>query len=206
VHVLWHLKKVVAHLSALQSRNHFDRLLIMGPVEATTALQAILPHALNTRVAAVVRAEEDATTAEILEHALEVGRRIEAEAEDRLVTEVVEMAGSGGRATCGVDPTLEALWTTGIRTLLIAEAVQLCGTECSNCGRLHRGNASICPNCGASTHILPDFNHQVAGRAAEQGGRVEVVHGAAARRLNQAGEGLAAFLRFPLPDAYLRRQ
>ncbi len=205
VHVLWHLKKVVVHLSTLQSRSHFDRLLIMGPVEATSALQELLPHSLKTSVAALVRAEADATSAEILERALEVERRIEADTEDRLVTEVVEMAGSGARATCGVDATLEALWAAGIRTLIIAETMQLSGTECSNCGRLHRGHASICPNCGAATHVLPDFNHQVAGRAAEQGGRVEVVHGAAAKRLDKAGEGLAAFLRFTLPDSSLRK-
>jgi peptide subunit release factor 1 (eRF1) len=199
LHVLWHLKKVAAHLSTLQSRRSFDRLIIMGPVEATTEFQEILPQALRTRIAAVVRGDENATNAEILKHALEVERGIEADAEERLATEVVEMAGSGGRATCGVDPTLEALWAGDIRTLVIAEAVELTGTECSNCGRLHRGNAPICPNCGGSTHILSDFSHQIVGRAVEEGGRVEVVHGAAARRLNTAGEGLAAFLRFPWP-------
>jgi peptide subunit release factor 1 (eRF1) len=199
LHVLWHLKKVAAHLSTLQSRRSFDRLIIMGPVEATTEFQEILPQSLKMRIAAVVRGDESATNAEILKHALEAERRIEADAEERLATEVVEMAGSGGRATCGVDPTLEALWAGDIRTLVIAEAVELTGTECSNCGRLHRGNAPICPTCGGSTHILSDFSHQIAGRAVEEGGRVEVVHGAAARRLNTAGEGLAAFLRFPWP-------
>jgi peptide chain release factor subunit 1 len=199
MHVLWHLKKVVAHLSKLQSRRNFDRLIIMGPVEATTELQEILPHVLKTRVAALVHAEEDAGDEDILEKALEIERRIEADADDRLVGEVVEMAGSGARATCGADPTLEALWARDIRTLVIAEAVQLTGTECANCGRLHRGNVSICPRCGASTHILPDFSHHVMGRAVAQGGRVEIVHAAAAERLNTAGEGLAAFLRFPWP-------
>jgi peptide subunit release factor 1 (eRF1) len=199
LHVLWHLKKVVAHLSKLQSRRNFDRLIIMGPVEAATEFQQILPHVLKTRVAAVVRAEEDVSNAEILGKALEVERRIEADAEDRLVSQVVETAGSGGRATCGIDPTLEALWAGDIRTLVIAEAVRLTGTECSNCGRLHRGNNSICPSCGAATHILPDFSHQIVGRAVEQRARIEVVHGVAAERLNKAGEGLAAFLRFPWP-------
>jgi peptide subunit release factor 1 (eRF1) len=199
LHVLWHLKKVVARVLTLQSRHNFDRLIVMGPVEATAELQELLPDALKTRVAAVVHAEEDATKAEIREHALEVERRIEAESEERLVRDVVTMAGSGARATCGIDPTLEALWVADVRTLVIAEAMQLSGTECSNCGHLHRGNLSSCRSCGAPTTILLDFGHQVAWRAIKQGGRVEVVHGAAARRLNEAGQGLAAFLRFPLP-------
>jgi peptide subunit release factor 1 (eRF1) len=199
LHVLWHLKKVVAYLLKLQSRHNFDRLILMGPVEATSELQEILPHVLKTRVAAVLPTEEDVTDAEILEKAIGVERRIEADAEDRLVSQVVEAAGSGGRATCGVDATLEALWAGDIRTLLIAEALQLTGTECSNCRRLHRGNISICPSCGAPTHVLRDFSHQIEGRAVEQSARVEVVHGVAADRLNNAGAGLAAFLRFPWP-------
>jgi peptide subunit release factor 1 (eRF1) len=154
---------------------------------------------LKTRVAAVVRAEGDAGDAQILEQALEVERRIEADEEDRLVSEVVEIAGSAARATCGVDPTLEALWAGDVRTLIIAEALPLTGTGCSNCGRLHRGEVSICPRCGASTHLLPDFGHHIAVRAVAQGGRVEVVHTAAAERLTKAGEGLAALLRFPWP-------
>jgi peptide subunit release factor 1 (eRF1) len=177
----------------------------MGPVEATTELQQILPHVLKTRIAAVVRADEHATHAEILEKALEVERRIEADSETRLVSEVIEMAGSGARATCGINPTLEALWAGDIRTLLIAESVELTGTECSNCGRLHVGHVSICPSCGAATHILPDFSHQIEARAVEQGGRVEVVHGVAAARLNEEGEGLAALLRFPWPVRILEK-
>jgi peptide subunit release factor 1 (eRF1) len=199
LYVLWHLEKVVAHLSKLQSRRHFDRLIIMGSVEATTELQQILPHVLETRVAAVVRAGESVTDAEILERALEVERRIESDAEDRLVAQVVETARSGGRATCGIDPTLDALWAGDIRTLVLAEAVRLGGAECSNCGRLHPGNISICPVCGGPARALPDFSHHIARRAADQRARVEVVHGAAAERLNKAGAGLAAFLRFPWP-------
>jgi peptide subunit release factor 1 (eRF1) len=199
LHVLWHLKRVAAHLSTLQSRRSFGRLVVMGPVEATTAFQEILPHALKTHVAAVIRVDEGATVGEIREHVREIERRIEAETEDRLVADVVAMAGSGARATCGIDTTLEALWVADIRLLVIAEAVQISGTECSNCGHLHRANVSSCRNCGAPTTTLPDFSHQVVWRAVKQGGRVEVVHGAAARRLNEAGEGLAAFLRFSLP-------
>jgi peptide subunit release factor 1 (eRF1) len=197
MHVLWHLKNVVSHLSTLQSRRNFDRLIIMGPVEATTELQHILPHALRNRIAAVVRAESNATTAEVLDKALEVGRQIEAEGEERLVRDVLEMAGSGGRAACGVNPTLEALWIGDVRMLLVAEGTQITGTECSNCRRLHRGTASACGTCGAPTRVVADFVHQIAARAVDQGGRVEFVHGAAAERLNSAGEGLAAFLRYP---------
>jgi peptide subunit release factor 1 (eRF1) len=196
-HVLWHLKKVVTRLSQLKSRHNFDRLILMGPVEATSELQELLPHELKTCVAAVVPAEQHVTDAAILEKTIEVERRLEADAEDRLVSQVIDTAGPGGRATRGVDATLEALWVGDVRTLLIAAALQLAGTECSNCRRLHRGNSPTCQSCGAPARPLRDFVHQLEGRAVGQSARVEVVHGVAADRLKNAAEGLAAFLRFP---------
>ena len=203
MHVLWHLKKVVEQLSALRRRRNFDRLIIAGPVEATTELQQLLPHALKTRVAAVMRADADATNQQILEKALEIERRIEADAEERLLNEVMEMAGAGGRATRGVGPTLEALWIGDVRVLLMADSVKLSGSECSNCRYLQRGSARNCTICGASSYAVHDLGHRVAGRTLEQRGRVEIVHGRAAEHLSTAGEGFAAFLRFPWPAGIL---
>ena len=203
LHVLWHLKRVVQYLSTLQRRRNFDRLIIAGPVEVTSELQHMLPHVLRTRLAAVIRAEVDATNAEVLDNVLEVEQRIEAEGEDRLVADVVEMAGSGGRATCGVGPTLDALWIGDVRVLVVADGMMLRGTECSNCRYLQQGSAQSCTKCSAATHAVHDLVHRITGRAVEQSGRVEIVHGRAAQRLSTAGDGLGALLRYPWPAGML---
>jgi peptide subunit release factor 1 (eRF1) len=43
---------------------------------------------------------------------------------------------------------------------------------------------------------LHDVFHRAMGRAREQAASVEVVHGAAAQRLQETGVGLGAFLRY----------
>jgi peptide subunit release factor 1 (eRF1) len=201
--VLWHLKKVVEQLSMLRRRRNFDRLIIAGPVEPASERQQLLPHVLKSRVAAVIRADADVTNQQVLDKALEIERRIEADGEDRLVDEVIEMAGTGDRGTCGVGPTLEALWIGDVRVLLVADDVALEGNECSNCRYLQRGSAPTCPKCGVATHPVHDLGHRVASRASEQHGRVEIVHGRAAERPSRAGEGFEAFLRYPWPVGIL---
>ncbi|RPI51156.1 MAG: hypothetical protein EHM55_19650 [Acidobacteria bacterium] len=203
LHVLWHLKKVVAQLSKLRRRRNFDRLIIAGPLEATSELQQLLPHVLKTRVAAVIRAGADATNQQILDKALEIERQIEADGEVRLVNEVIEMAGAGGRATCGIAPTLEALWIGDVRVLVVVDGATQNGNECPNCRYLQRGSVPTCPKCGAATHAVHDLGHRAVGRALEQSGRVEFVRGRAAQQLSTAGEGFAALLRYPWPIGVL---
>ena len=197
LHVLWHLKSVVERLSVLRRRRNFDRLIIAGPVAATSELQHLLPPVLRSRVAAVIRADVDATDQQILDRVQEVERRLEAEGEERLVSEVIETAASGGRATRGVAPTLEALWIGDVRVLVVADGAGLSGSECPNCRYLQEGTAPTCRKCGAATQAVHDLAHRAAGRTVEQRGRVEFVHGRAAQSLATAGEGFAAFLRFP---------
>ena len=195
-HVHWHLKHVVNRLADMQRRREFDRLILAGPEEATSELRRLLPHALAHRLAAIVRAGTSASDADVLEMALDVERRIERQAEERLVRELVEQAGAGGRATLGVPPTLEALGKAEVLTLVVAGDVRLPGSECPNCGWLDAGSPGACGICGTPMHAVHDLAHRAMGRTLEQAGSVEVVHDEAAKRLQAAGGGLGALLRF----------
>jgi peptide subunit release factor 1 (eRF1) len=195
LHVLWHLKRVAGRLAALFRRRAFDRLILAGPEEVTSELRPLLPDPLARRVAAVVPLETYANEREVLEKTLEIEAGVEREAEERLLQELFETAGAGGRATRGVAPTLEALWLGEVRTLVVADGAQGQGSECPNCGRLEPGNVATCPACGSAMRPVHDVVHRAMARTIEQAGRVEVVHGDAARRLLQAG-GLGALLRF----------
>jgi len=196
VHVHWHLKRVAQHLAELLRRRQFDRLILAGPEEATSELRRLLPRALANRLVSVIPAELFASDAEVLEATLEVERLAEREVEERLVRELVETAGAGGRATCGVEPTLDALYMAAVQTLVVADGVRVAGSECPVCGRLVPGRVATCPACGASMRAVHELVHRAMERAREQAGRVEVVHGAAARRLLEAGGGLGALLRY----------
>ena len=196
-HVYWHLKRVAQRLAELFRRRPFDRLILAGPEEVTAELRRVLPHALERRVAAVVPAKVVASEHELLERTLEVERRIEREAEERLLQELLDRAGPGGRGVLGVRPTLDALWADLVQTLVVARGVHGEGSECTNCARLDPGRVETCPTCGKAMRPLHDLFHRAMARVVEQAGSVEVLHGAAERRLMEAGGGLGALLRYP---------
>ena len=202
-HVFRHLKRVVEHLAHLLRRRRFDRLIVAGPEEATSELRRLLPRVLGLRLAAVVPGEMFATGAEVLEKALEIERRLERETEERLLDELLEKAGAGGRATCGVVATLDALWFDAVQTLVVSAGVHVGGIECPNCGRLDPGTFVTCPACDTPTRPVHDLFHRAMGSARERAAGVEVLHGEAAGRLMKEGGGLGALLRYPPPPVRL---
>ena len=107
-HVYWHLERVAQRLAALQRRRRFDRLILAGPEEAITELRRLLPRALERRVVAVIPASLAATDREILDTTLDIERRAERETEERLLGQLLDLAGPAGRAVLGVRPTLAA--------------------------------------------------------------------------------------------------
>ena len=197
----WHLARVARRLAELSRHRPFDRLVLAGPEEATSALRRRLPGALAHRVVGAIPAELFASKDEILEKTLAIDRRIEGEVEERLLDDLLDMIGPGGRATVGVRPTLDALWADSVQTLLVADGVHVTGSDCPNCGRLEPGNSATCPACGKAMRPAHDLIHRAMVRAMEQGESVEMVHGAAGRRLVEAGGGPGALLRHQVAAA-----
>ena len=195
-HVHWHLKKVVRRLSEVLSRRRFDRLIIAGPEEATSGLRHLLPQALASRLVAVVPADVSANERDILDKTLAIEGRAEREAEERVVHELFELAGAGGRAILGPEPTFDALWLGEVMTLVAADGAEVGGGECPNCGRLQPGEITNCHACGTVIQPVPDLLHRAMRRTLDMAGNVEVVRGDAARRLLEAGGGVGALLRY----------
>jgi peptide subunit release factor 1 (eRF1) len=195
-HVYRHLQRVARALTELLRRRPFDRLILAGPDEPTSELRHLLPRPLAQRLVAVVPAEITATAGEILGRTLEVERAAERDVEMRLLSELIETAGSRGRAILGVEPTLDALWAGKVQTLVAADDVHRDGSECTVCGRLEPGTLAACPLCGNRVRPAHDLLHRAMARTLELAGSVEVVHAAAAARLREAGDGLGARLRY----------
>ena len=197
-HVHWHLKRVADRLAELLRQRHFDRLILAGPQEATGELARLLPRNLAQRLAATIPAELSAQDSEIVAKTLAVEARIEREVEQRLLDELFDGGTPGGRATVGLQPTLDALWSGQVQMLVVAEGPPPAGSECPDCGRLEPGEVPACPACGKATLPVHDLFRRAMSRAREQAGVVEVVHGDAARRLLETGGGLGALLRYPV--------
>lgn len=166
-------------------------------------LRRLLPRPLARRLAAVVPAKLAASEAEILQATLDVEGQIERKTEERVLQELLDLVGPGGRATLGLVPTLDALWADMVQTLVVAQNVCGAGSECPNCGRLEPGSVETCPACGKAMGPLHDLFHRAMVRAREQAGSVEVMHGAAARQLQDVERVWAPFFASPARAAGL---
>ena len=194
-----HLKRTAERLAELHRRRSFDRLILAGHKEVTSELRRLMARALAQRVVAEVTAKPSVADREILDKTLEIERRIEQRAEDGLIRKLLDLVGPNGRAALGPAATLAALWNDLVQTLVVAHGTHLEGSECRGCGRLETGQIERCPACGQGMRAVHDLFHAAMARAREQSASVEVVHGTAAARLAELGQGLAALLRRPTP-------
>jgi peptide chain release factor subunit 1 len=194
MHVHWHLKNVAEKLEKLVDQYSFDRLLLGGPVEATSELQHLLSKRLRSRVIEGVSLPIRATKGEVLEEALRVERQVEQEMEKQIVEELI--AGDAHHPSAlGLEPTVRALCEERIWRLIYASGFSPKGGQCANCGMLFPRTDGSCNYCGGAIKRVDDLLERMVERTLDQDGKVEEVAGDAAIRLQQAGN-IGAVLRF----------
>jgi peptide subunit release factor 1 (eRF1) len=194
-HAHWHLKHVAGLLDKLVDRYGFDRLLLAGPVEATSELRKLFSKRLRSRIVDRLPLPIKATTHEVLQAALEVEQRLERELEKQIVEDLI--AGGDGHHpfTLGLEATVRALGEERIWQLIYAAGFNPKGGRCSKCGMLFAKSRGSCDYCGGAIQPLDDLLEPMIERVLEQDGKIEEVKGDAALRLDQAGS-IGAVLRF----------
>jgi peptide subunit release factor 1 (eRF1) len=193
-HVHWHAKNVAQMLDKLVDQYALDRLLLGGPVEATSELQHLLSKRVRNRVVERLSLPVKANAQEVLQAALAVEERVEREMEKRIVDELI--AGDPHHPSAlGLDPTVRALCEERVWRLIYEQDFNARGGRCTNCGMLFARTEGSCDYCGAAIKPIHDLLEQMVERVLEQDGRVEKISGDAALRLQQAG-GIGAVLRF----------
>jgi peptide subunit release factor 1 (eRF1) len=193
-HVSWHLKHVATHLADLARRRHFDRLILAGPEEPVTELEHLLPATLRARVVGRLALEYFVTPQTVLDQSLPLIEQVERQSEQRLVTDLLDTARSGGRAVLGIERVLEMLQQGRVWRLVVAEGFRAQGSACPNCGLLSVPAQETCPACGQAMQPAPELVERMEELALQQGAQVETVHGPAATLLQEAG-GIGAFIR-----------
>src|SRR4029450_7772542 len=86
-----------------------DRLILGGPVEATTTLLGLLPKALRARVVRKVALPVEANAAQVLEETLKIEAEVERQREAELVESLITAARKKQKAVLGLEETLLAL-------------------------------------------------------------------------------------------------
>jgi peptide subunit release factor 1 (eRF1) len=191
---LWHLKQVAESMEGVAERLAFDRLVLAGPVEATTEVYRQLSKALRTKVIGTLALALDTSERQVLDETLKLMKTAERTGEIEIVEQLIVAAEKQEQATIGLEQTIAAVQAGRVRQLVYAEGWDASGSRCSNCLSLTSNGEPICGYCGAVLQVVNDLLERTTRRVAAMGGVVEQVRGAAATRLQDAG-GIGAFLR-----------
>jgi peptide chain release factor subunit 1 len=192
-HVLRHVKRVADALLRFQKDRRFDRLLLAGPEEVVAELERDLHDYVRRTVAGRLSVSMSASPSEVLERVmafeLELERRREREAVERVVGEV---DGGTGRAVAGLTETVDALERGRVETLVVFSDLHARGVRCPSCGHV-AVDGERCAACGSATEPAPDLVEEAVEMALRQRCRVETV--ADGEGLERLG-GIGALLRF----------
>jgi peptide chain release factor subunit 1 len=155
----------------------FDWLILGNEVQTEADLEKDLHPYLRDRVIGHIRVRIDANLAEIVEKARELRDRVESTRIDRLMDQIKEFAGAGGRGTIGLASTVDALNQQRIHILLVQEGFQQPGAVCHSCGMIVAEPRARCPGCDGAAQQVDGVVDSVIQRALELGSTVEVATG-----------------------------
>jgi peptide subunit release factor 1 (eRF1) len=119
---------------------------------------------------------------------------VEGQREAAEVDVVLTAAVKRGKATAGLDATLQAINRGAVHRLYLLKGWSAPGRRCAGCETL-RGNFTwVCPACGREATTV-ELGEAMAARVVAAGGSVETIE---AHQLLAAAGGIAAELRYPL--------
>jgi peptide chain release factor subunit 1 len=193
-HIRTHARRVADELNSAVERRKLMRVIISGPVEATSIFESELPRRIQQMIVETISLPFDAAPDKLLAEVGKVLERAEEEDETRLVESLITAAMKGDRAVLGINDTLEAINEGRVMRMVVAKGYRAGGSQCRSCNVLVAEDAERCPYCGGEFAPAPDLVNRASHKVLEQSGRVQIVSGTAAEKLNSAGIG--AMLRF----------
>jgi peptide chain release factor subunit 1 len=193
-HLKAHARRVAEELAVIVDRMKLSRIVIGGPVEATSTFTSELPKRLEQMIIGTIGAPVDANGERLLSELREVQQKAEQEDESKMIDSMITAAMKGDRAVLGLADTLAAIQEGRVYRMLVARDYRVEGTQCSACGMLSADVLERCSFCGGQVDPAPDLINRASHRVIEQAGKVQIVSGHAAEKL--ATNGIGAVLRF----------
>jgi len=195
-HIKWHAKRVADELSGVLERLRLARIVVGGPVEATSIFIDELPKRIRQMVIDIVSVPVDINLERLTGELQAINTRSEIVDELKTVESLITAASKGDRAVLGLSDTLEALNEGRVYRLVLTKHFRAQGSQCSSCGVLLTAQPGAgCSFCDGSLELASDLINRASHKVIEQAGKVQLVSGAAADKLAVAGN-IGAVLRF----------
>lgn len=172
-----HLRKVAGEIERHWRAERFDRLAVGGPQETVPRLLEFLSEDVRAHLAA---GRLDVDLSEVSEdHVREATERVVQEDDRRtereLLDQLAEGAGGGGRATVGLDDTIDALNERRVAHLLIEPGLTGQARRCQACGLLILPPDDVCPADGSPLREVEDLREAVVEAAVVQDAAVTML-------------------------------
>jgi peptide subunit release factor 1 (eRF1) len=186
-----HLKRVGDRLLRHFGRQPFERLVLGGPREVTSAFGSGLHSYLSDLLAGHIEVDVDGANADTV---LDASRELFEQEEERHEQEALDRLRSGARAECGLANVLEPLNERRVQELLIDPGFSEPGAVCPACGMLRPAGEGRCPADGSPLRACDDVGEQAIELALLQSADVLPLR----RHAEELGErgGIAVLLRF----------
>jgi peptide subunit release factor 1 (eRF1) len=189
-----HFEAVVEALIGLVDGHDVRRIVLAGEPRNVAVFRKELPARIAEFVVGAVAGARHEATGVIVERAAEYLPHVEGQREAAEVDVVLTAAAKRGKATAGLDATLEAVNRGAVHRLYLLKGWSAPGRHCTGCGALQGGFTWVCPACGREATTV-ELGEAMAARVVAAGGSVETIE--AHQPLAVAG-GIAAELRYPL--------
>ncbi|MBC7249809.1 MAG: hypothetical protein H5T62_05935 [Anaerolineae bacterium] len=191
-HAQRNLREAAELTAKFFSKGRCSRLILGGTDDNVAQFKAMLPKSLQNMVVGSFSIDTAAPEADVLDHSLEVIRRVEREQEKQLVGQLIA-AWKRGQGVVGLSDTLAAVQEQRVRILLTMRGYSEPGYRCVACRYLTLQERTACPLCGGEIQLTDDIVEHIVHRAMEQGVEVEVVRDS--QELEEAGS-IGAILRY----------
>ena len=193
-HVQSHAKRTADELSSIIERLRLEKVVIGGPVEATSAFISALPKRIQQMVIGTISAPVDANSDRLMSEVRDVQDKAEQKDEAKIVDAMITAAMKGDKAVLGLSDTLFAIQEGRVYRLVVARDYRAEGKECGSCHVLIADGLDNCSFCGGKLDAAPDLINRASHRVLDMGGKIQLVAGEAAAKLADARIG--AMLRF----------
>jgi peptide subunit release factor 1 (eRF1) len=158
------------------AENDVRRVLIGGTDDNITQFLNHLPKTWQSIIVGTFPISMNASHAEVMEKAMEIGKKAEQEREDRLLQAAITGAAKEKGGVMGLADTLQMIHEGRVQTLLITQGYREAGYRCKSCGYLRLQKIYQCSFCGGKFEKIEDAVEMAVRQVLQDSGEVEVLH------------------------------